>query len=205
MTSLISFFLQGAGLGLSAGAAPGPLQAYLISETITEGWRQSLPLIFVPLLSDLPIILLTTFILDQLPNSALQVISIIGGFFVLYLAWGFWRQWKMSISNPTEFQPNNKRPFLKAVLMNLLNPNPYIFWAFVSGPILLSALEINWTHAFTFLVGFYGVFMMTMVFMIILFHQTRRLGSRAIHIIQLCSIGILIIFGIFLIKEGLFG
>jgi len=87
----------------------------------------------------------------------------------------------------------------------LLNPNPYIFWTFVSGPILISAIERSWWHAIVFLVGFYGVFMGTMVFFIILFHQTRRLGPRVVRFIQLVSILILVLFGGILIKEGIFG
>ena len=51
----ISLFIQGSTLGITAGAAPGPMQAYLISETLSGGWRKALPLIFVPIISDAPI------------------------------------------------------------------------------------------------------------------------------------------------------
>jgi threonine/homoserine/homoserine lactone efflux protein len=203
MSTLFSFFFQGSALGISAGAAPGPMQAYLISETLSGGWRQSLPLIFVPLFSDFPIIILTTFILKQFPDYLIGVISIIGGFFVIYLAWGFWKQWRNS--NLTNFSSlnTNHRSFGKAVAMNLLNPNPYLFWTFVSGPILLGAIQQNWLYAVSFLAGFYAVFMFTMITLIFLFHQTRRLGPKVVHIIQLISIIILLIFGVFLIKEGI--
>ncbi len=205
MPTPLSFFLQGSALGMSAGAAPGPMQAYLISETLSGGWRCSLPLIFVPILSDIPCIILTTFILRQFPASVLQAISIIGGFFVLYLAWGFWKQWR---EPPSEIKPSTtaqRRSFGKAVAMNMLNPNPYIFWAFVSGPILIDALELSWLYALAFLVGFYGVFMLTMIIFIALFDQTRKLGPKAVRVIQLISIIILVIFGGILIKEGIFG
>ncbi|MFC1997084.1 LysE family translocator [Chloroflexota bacterium] len=205
MTSPLSFFLQGSALGISAGAAPGPMQAYLISETLSGGWRKAIHLIFVPILSDTPIIILTTFILKKFPDLVLQIISMIGGFFVLYLAWGFWKQWRATVSeqiSPLEVQ---RRSFGKAVAMNLLNPNPYIFWAFVSGPILINALEQSWFHGLTFLVGFYGVFMLTMIAFIALFHQTRKLGPKVVHGIQLFSIFILVIFGVILIIEGITG
>jgi len=205
MLTPLSFFLQGSALGISAGAAPGPMQAYLISETLSGGWRRSIPLIFVPLVSDLPIVILTTFILRQFPDFVLQAISIAGGLFVLYLAWGFWRQWKSPINE--DYAPANaqRRSFGKAVAMNLLNPNPYIYWAFVTGPILISAIEQSWLHAAVFLFGFYGVFMLTMIGFIALFHLTRRLGPRVVHAIQFVSIIILVIFGGILIKEGLWG
>ena len=161
--------------------------------------------IFVPILSDIPVIILTTFILKQFPDNILQAISLIGGLFVLYLAWGFWKQWKEPPAEQIPSSQTQRRSFGKAVAMNMLNPNPYIFWAFVSGPILISALEQSWLHALAFLVGFYGVFMLTMSIFIVLFHQTRRLDPKVVRTIQLISIIILVIFGGVLIKQGLFG
>ena len=205
MTTPISLFIQGSALGISAGAAPGPMQAYLISETLVGGWRRSLPLIFVPIISDAPIIVLTTFILKQLPESVLQVISLVGGFFVLYLAWGFWNQLREINAHPNTSQQITRRSFGKAVAMNLLNPNPYIFWAFVSGPILINALDQSWQQLLAFLAGFYGVFMITMIAFVLIFHQTRRFGPKVVRVIQLFSIVVLVIFGALLVKQGLFG
>ena len=205
MSTPISLFLQGSALGTSAGAAPGPMQAYLISETLSGGWRHSLPLILVPVLSDFPSIILTTFILKQFPIHILQAISLIGGLFVFYLAWGFWKQWKQPASEHVLSPQIQRRSFGKAVMMNVLNPNPYIFWAFVCGPILVSALDQSWLHALSFLVGFYGVFMLTMFLFTVFFHQTRRLGPKIVRTIQLISIIILVIFGGILIKQGIFG
>jgi len=203
--TLISLIIQGSALGITAGAAPGPLQTYLISETLTGGWRRSLPLIFVPILSDAPVLVLTTFILGQMPDLALQGISILGGSFVFYLAWGLWQRWRNDGVEKSGTIENSKRSFGRAVAMNLLNPNPYIFWTFVSGPILIEAIEKSWGFALAFLLGFYGVFMATMIAIITLFHQTRKLGPSVVHTIQLISILILVVFGGILIKEGLFG
>lgn len=209
MLTPLSLLIQGSALGVTAGATPGTLQTYLITETLSGGWRRSLPLIFVPLLSDTPVVILTTFILAQMPNIVLRIISFTGGIFVWYLSWGLWNQWRRN--NPkidTETPSTATAPpsnFWKAVLMNLLNPNPYIFWTFVIGPLLISAIEQSWWHALAFLIGFYGVFMATMIGFIIIFHQTRRLGAGVIRTIQLMSIVILIIFGGILIKEGFTG
>lgn len=205
MTPPITLFIQGSALGISAGAAPGPMQANLISETLAGGWRRSLPLILVPIVSDTPIVVLTTIILKQLPESVLQVISLIGGIFVLYLAWGFWKQSKETHSLSNTSQQISRRSFGKAVAMNLLNPNPYIFWAFVSGPILINAFDQSWLHVLAFLVGFYGVFMLTMLAFIIIFHQARRFGPKVVRSIQQFSIFVLVIFGALLVKQGLFG
>ena len=205
MTTPISLLIQGSALGISAGAAPGPMQAYLISETLAGGWSRSLPLIFVPIFSDVPIVVLTTFILKQFPESVLQVISLVGGLFVFYLAWGFWKQLRETYDHPNNSQQISRRSFGKAVAMNLLNPNPYIFWTFVSGPILINALDQSWLHALAFLAGFYGVFMITMLVFILIFHQARRFGPKVIGVIQIFSIVVLVIFGALLVKQGFFG
>jgi threonine/homoserine/homoserine lactone efflux protein len=204
MTTLIPLFIQGSALGINAGAAPGPMQAYLISETLAGGWRRSLPLIFVPLISDIPIVVVTTFILKQFPESVLQVISLIGGLFIFYLAWGFWKQLRETHQHSNTSQKISRRSFSKAVAMNLLNPNPYIFWAFVSGPILINAIDQSWLHALAFLAGFYGVFMLTMLAFIIIFHQTRLFGPKVVRSIQLFSIIVLVVFGALLVYQGLF-
>ena len=85
--TFLSYFLQGAALGFAAAITPGPFQTYLISESLSGGWRRGAPVAFAPLLSDLPIILLSLFLLNQLPESFLRVISTAGGAFALYLAW----------------------------------------------------------------------------------------------------------------------
>ena len=77
--SFLSYFLQGAALGFAAAITPGPFQTYLISESLSGGWRRGAPVAFAPLLSDLPIILLSLFLLNQLPENFLQIISLAGG------------------------------------------------------------------------------------------------------------------------------
>ena len=101
MSPIFSSLLQGSAFGLTAGATPGPLQTYMISETLSGGWKRSFPLIFVPILSDAPAIIITTFILKQFPSWLLQIISLVGGVFVLYLAWGLWKNWN---SNATKLR-----------------------------------------------------------------------------------------------------
>jgi len=66
---MLIHLLIGASLGVSAGAAPGPLQAYLLNQTTQHGWRRALPAVLAPLLSDIPIILLMLFILPSSVGS----------------------------------------------------------------------------------------------------------------------------------------
>lgn len=201
----VSFFLQGAALGFSAALAPGPFQAYLISETLTGGWRRGAPIAFAPLITDLPIILLSLFLLDKLPENFLRVITLAGGAFVLYLAWRLWGNWRKGTQELNLESGATRSSFWRGALANLLSPGPYLFWALVSGPILLSALQVSTLAGAAYLVGFYGVMILSLLGLTILFHQTRRLGPRVVHGLLLVSIVILVVFGTLLLRQGILG
>lgn len=200
---MIAFFIQGTAIGLTAAASPGPFQAYTINQTLTEGWRHAAPLAFVPLVSDFPIIVIMLFLLDKLPRNMLSLISIAGGIFIIYLAWGYWQKWKTDLNHTAELRNDPNGGFRKGVLMNLLSPGPYTFWALVNGPILLTAFRISIPHGIAFITGFYLVLAGGFLLLVFLFDQVRRFGVRVVRSLLLGSIIILLVFGVFLILEGL--
>jgi len=201
----LTYFIQGAALGFAATLTPGPFQTYLISETLSGGWRRGGPVAFAPLISDLPIIIFSLFILNQLPENFLRFISFAGGAFVLYLAWRLWQDWRKGAEQLDVDNSSTNRSLWRGVVTNLLGPGPYLFWALVSGPILLSALRQSIFSGLSFLIGFYGVMILSLLGIVILFDQTRRLGARVIHGLLLLSIIILAIFALLLLRQGIFG
>ena len=201
----LTFFLQGAALGFAAAISPGPFQTYLITETLSGGWRRGMPVTFAPLITDLPIILLSLFMLNQLPEYFLRIISLAGGAFVLYLAWRIWVSWRQGTEETEPDMTNSRSSFGRGVIANLLTPGPYLFWALVSGPILLSALRQSIAAGAAFLIGFYGVMILSLLGVVLIFHQARRLGTRVVHILLLVSMIVLVIFGFVLIKQGIWG
>ncbi len=153
---MLSYLLQGFSLGLPAAFMPGPLQAYLFSQTMKNGWRRTLPAALAPLLSDVPIVTLTLLVTAQLPDAALRALQIAGGFFLLYLAWGAFQTWRTY--QPQEVPPEaGKQSVWQAALTNLLNPNPYLFWGLVGVNILRTAWEQSPGTALAFLGGFYAL------------------------------------------------
>jgi threonine/homoserine/homoserine lactone efflux protein len=204
---LLTLLLQGAALGLTAAASPGPFQTLLISESLAGGWRRGAPVAFAPLITDLPIILLTLFLLGQMPAGFLRVISLAGGLFVLYLAWALWRGWRSgSGSTPVSDDPVDARKGLgRGVLVNFLSPGPYLFWGLVNGPILLAALRQSPLHGGAFVLGFYGIFITGLLGLAGIFHQARRLGPQVVRALLLTSILILVIFAALLLKQGIWG
>ena len=205
---LTTFFLQGAALGITAAASPGPLQTLLISESLLGGFRRGGLIAFAPLVTDVPIVLFMLFILKQLPPVAIRVLGLGGGLFVLYLAWGLWKQWRSGAGQT--FKMDEQRVSVwatlrRGALTNLINPNPYLFWGLVGGPILISAFDRAAVYGLAFLIGMYSIFIGSLLGLAALFHLARRLGPRIVRGLLLVSIIILIAFGGVLIRNSLAG
>jgi len=65
---VIAFLSAGVGLGLYAGFSPGPLLALIIAQTIRHGPKEGVKVAFAPIITDFPIILISTFLLVYLSN-----------------------------------------------------------------------------------------------------------------------------------------
>jgi len=83
---MINYFIFGISYAFACVVQPGPFQAFLFSQSLMHGWRKTIPLVFAPLLSDLPVIILVLLVLTQIPHVVLVILQCIGGVFLLYLA-----------------------------------------------------------------------------------------------------------------------
>ncbi len=149
-----TYLLQAGILGLSAALLPGALQAFFLAQTLRMGWRRALLLAFTPLLSDGPLVVLALLLLPRLPPRWWRALEMAGGLYLLYLAWSLLRQ------PPTEAAPEHTgqvRTLFQAVTINWLNPNPYIFWATVLGPLVLEGWHRHPAQGLGFVAVFYAV------------------------------------------------
>lgn len=203
---MLALMTRGVTLGLTAGMLPGPLQTYLIQTTLTQGWRKSLPLVLSPLIADIPVILLTTLVLSQVPSELIRVIQILGGFFVLWLARGAWLNFRagaqIGAGGSAEVVPV-RQLLTRAVLVNLLSPGPLIFWATVNGPLLVQGLRESVLHGVAFLVAFYGTFLGVLICFVGVFNKMRTLDPRITRALLLIITIMLVVFGLSLIGQGL--
>jgi threonine/homoserine/homoserine lactone efflux protein len=174
---VFGYLLTGAGYGFAGAVQPGPFQAYLASEALRNGPRRTLPAMFAPLLSDLPVILLVLLVLTRLPAPAQRLLNLVSGAYILYLAWGAWhrRNEVAAAAAPGNGQGGS---LPRAALMNLLSPGPYVFWSLVAGPVLLRAWEEGPIYGVAFLVGFYGAMIGTLAVLITAFGVAGRVDPR---------------------------
>ena len=199
---MLIYFLQGATLSVSAALMPGPFQAFLLSQSLTHGWRRTLPAAFAPLVTDGPIIALVLFVLTQTPQWFLDLLRVAGGIFILYLAKGALSGLKGSGPVIGAVADAGRRTFLSAILMNFLNPNPYIFWSVVSGPIVLSGWRRSPGFGIAFLVGFYGAFVCCLMALIILFGTAGSISDKVNRALIFVAAAALLAFGLYQVAVG---
>ena len=132
---MVSALTAGLVFGLSAGVVPGPLLALVITQTLKHGAMEGIKVASAPLLTDFPIILASFCLLTQMADirAAFGIVSLVGGGYLLYLAYDCFRTKPLSLGSIQE-QPKSIR---KGILINLLNPHPYLFWVTVGTPYVL--------------------------------------------------------------------
>lgn len=198
------YILQGIGYGFAAAVQPGPFQTYLISQTLTRGWKRTLPAALAPLVSDGPIIALCLLVLSQVPLWLQRSLYVAGGLFILYLAYGAYRSWKNFDSNIPLPETETQQSVLKAALMNALSPGAYIYWSLVTGPILLKGWREMPVNGIGFLAGFYVILVASLLAIILVFGTAVRFGPKVNRILLGISAVALFGFGVYQLWQGIY-
>jgi len=172
------YLILGITYAFAAAVQPGPFQTYLISQTLSNGWRSTLPAAFAPLLSDGPIILLVLLVLSQMPVWLAQGLQCAGGIFLLYLAVGAFKSWRSYQVTTAIQSQTGRQTAIKGALVNLLNPNPWLAWSLVMGPLLLKGWRETPVNGISLLVGFYATMILVTLAIIFLFAAARNLGPH---------------------------
>ena len=190
--------LLGIGLGLAAGASPGPLSALLVAVSVDRGFPAGARVAVAPLLSDAPIVVLSLLLLKDLPVAFLGGLTLLGGLFVGYL--GAQSLWREDRAAPTEATPPPATKDLwQGAVVNFLNPHPWIFWMSVGAPTLVSGWRQDPLDAIGYLLGFY-VFIVgskiTLAWLAARGGQTLH-GPWVARTIKLCGLLLLILGALF--------
>jgi threonine/homoserine/homoserine lactone efflux protein len=199
---MIEYLGKGTLLGLAAGFAPGPLLVLVISETLRHGIKEGVKVSTVPLLTDIPILLVSLFILTKLSNMnvLLGVISMAGGLFILYLGWDSLKVKGVQI----EVTQTVSKALRKGLITNALNPHPYVFYMTVGGPIFLRALDQGLVSAAAFFAGFLFFLVGSKVVLALLTERSRSFLKGPVYLWIMRGLGVaLIIFSATLFREGL--
>jgi threonine/homoserine/homoserine lactone efflux protein len=198
---LYTALLVGAMFGLSAGFSPGPLLTLVITQTLQHNAREGVLVAAAPILTDVPIILFSFFILNQLTlEPVLGLIASVGGLYVLYLSYETIRTAPVRVETSL-IQPRSLR---KGVLVNALNPHPYLFWTTVGVPFILKAHQHDSIAPWLFIFSFYCFLLGSKVFTALTIGRFRTFLEGKIYLYLMRVLGaILFGFAVFLLWEAL--
>jgi threonine/homoserine/homoserine lactone efflux protein len=199
---MLNYFIFGISYSFACVVQPGPFQAFLFSQSVKNGWQKTIPLVFAPLISDIPIIILVIFVLTNVPHVVLGILQCIGGLFLFFLAFKAYKSLSTlnkSIQEHTFLYSN----LFKAVIVNLLNPNPYLGWSLVMGPMLINGWKSDPKNGIALLTGFYTSMIIYSTIMIALFASAGKLGPRINRILLSISLIAFVFFGIYQLWSGL--
>lgn len=198
------YLIFGITYAFAAAIQPGPFQTFIISKTLENGWKKTLPAAFAPVISDGPIILLVLFILSKIPPELIRFLQIGGGLLLLYLAYSSFRFFINfeNLKKPGENKTDNT--LLKAVLVNLLNPAPYIGWSLIMGPMFIKGYQETAIKGIVLIASFYITIVICQMGIILLFGLARNLGPKVTRItLGIAAVG-LAAFGVYLLWQGMF-
>jgi len=193
---------MGTILGLSAGFAPGPLLTLVISETLQHNIKSGVKVALAPILTDLPIIILTLFILAKLSNfhNILGIISLVGGFVVLFMGYESIRTKGVEL-NLKETKPKS---LTKGILVNALSLHPYLFWLSVGAPTITKAMSQSIIAALAFICSFYTFLVGSKIVLAILVGKSKSFLVGNVYIYTMRILGLaLCVLAFVLFREGL--
>jgi threonine/homoserine/homoserine lactone efflux protein len=198
------YALTGLVLGLSSGLSPGPLLTLVISETLQRGAGAGIRVAAAPLLTDLPIVLVSLAVLARVADiaPAMGALSLAGGLLLAHFGW----QGLTFRGAATESRGSPAGSLWKGIGANLLNPAPYLFWLTVGGPMVLRALPGHPLAAGGFAAAFYTCLVGSKVLVAVAVQGSRTwLHGRGYTLIQRVLGAALCLFALRFAWDGLRG
>jgi threonine/homoserine/homoserine lactone efflux protein len=158
-------------LGLSAGLSPGPLLTLVISETLRHGPASGVKVALAPIICDAPIVVVTLLIATRLSNidTVLGIISLLGGCYVLYMAYESTGQKQQETLQPEQ----GAGSLTKGIVTNVLSPHPYLFWLSVGAPTVAKSMQVSAFAPVLFIGGFYLLLVGSKVVLAVLAGRSR--------------------------------
>ena len=187
-----SLAFAGAILGVVEGVKPGPLLTMVIRETLSGGLRAGVRTAAAPIFTDGPLVIVSLLAAGWISTqpTILIAISILGAGYLL----------KMGLECFTIEPPPSdlagidvSDSFKRGIMTNLLNPNVYIFWFLIGGPLMASVADEEplapVAYALTFLVSI----IMVKSLIALAFDRTRGNLSHSTYkaVLSLCGLAMI--------------
>ncbi|MFH1157192.1 MAG: LysE family translocator [Pseudomonadota bacterium] len=202
-TVMMDYGIQGALLGLYAGLSPGPLLTLVISETLERGFRAGLMVALAPIATDTLIITAIIVVLSRIPgtDTVLGALGVLGGCVLCHMGFKSLLARDADVCMDTG---SNTGSLKRGILVNLLNPNPYLFWLSIGVPIVLKAWGSGAGDACLFIGGFYTLLVGSKIVLALVVGKYRSFLKGRAYRVVIRGLGLMLIgFAGILLRDGL--
>lgn len=199
----MSLLLTALVLGLYAGFSPGPMLTLVLSETLKHGTKAGLQVALSPLITDVPIIILALVLMNQLAQmqTALGIMSLVGALVLLWMGYESLKTQPIEINNSSLI--TKPASLKKGILVNLVNPHPYIFWISIGAPLIYKAYQQSLGLALVVLLGFYVCLVGAKVLLALIAGRYRHALSSQLYLMFVRGLGLVLwLFALFMAWEG---
>lgn len=209
---MLTFLILGISFGLSASVNPGPSLTLAISRALRDGAKSGMLVTLAPLCTDAPIIVVATLLVGNLPSSLLGWLGVVGGGYIVWLGVrGVRDAWSRQIdlaglsSSRGASDDGSLRSLFQAMIINFLNPNPYLFWGTAGAPNLVKAWQQHGiAGAGLFILGFYLMLVGVRAGFALVIGRNRASLSPQLYQRILLMSGVLLAFlGCLLVRDGI--
>lgn len=181
---------------------PGPVTATAVTMGTRNRWAGSLVAVGHGIV-EFPLMLLIIFGLGAIfqKTSAQIVIGILGGFALLYMAYGMFRTASQAVD--TKAAVKEDKPIWAGVVLTVSNPYFLIWWATVGLGLATTATKLG-LHAFVLfaIVHWLVDFIWVTTLSFASFHGTTLFGPKVQQrVIQVCA-GAMLFFGLFFLYKA---
>jgi threonine/homoserine/homoserine lactone efflux protein len=174
----------------------------MLAQAAKRGPWRTLPIALVPLVTDPIIVAAVLAVLSRVPPAFLRAMQVGGGAFVIWLGLSGLR----ALLRPVAGAAAPREPsvgFVRAALVNLTNPNAWLWWSVAGGAALTAAWRGSPAQGLAYLAGFYLCLVGGNALIIVLFGEVGRLGPRAARVLTALSSVLLLVFGGYQLAQGI--
>ena len=186
---ILGLAIAGATLGIVEGIKPGPLLTMVIRETLSGGLRAGLWTAAAPIFTDGPLVIFSLFAAAWIATnpSALLVITLAGAIFLAQMGY---ECFGLEPPNMDEDAPPPTGSFLRGIITNLLNPNVYVFWFLIGGPLMASAADEEILAPIAYAITFLVTIMLTKAAIAYAIHRASGNISATVYrrLLAICGI-----------------
>ena len=174
----------------------------LVSESLRHGSAAGIKVAVAPLITDLPIVLGTFYVVSRFSDIdlALGAISIAGAIFLVYLAYE-----SLTFAGIKSSDADVKsRSLRKGIIVNFLNPSPYLFWFSVGAPTIIRAADIGSVAVISFIAAMYVCLVGSKIIIALLVGRSKSLLKSKYYIWLIRGLGVaLLIFAVIFLMNGI--